>query len=121
MLSDIGDLPAIKLTDTDWLRFELDPLTPFGREIAMKELRETPEVKQKAIEDLRNLLQGEFETEKSDLPWKKTHSKFWMIFSCERREEKIGTAVNCEIYCITLTFKINLFHAGCEVHCFFFK
>lgn len=60
MLSDIGELPAIRLTDTDWLRFELDPLTPFGREIAMKELRETPEVKKKAIEDLRNLLQGKY-------------------------------------------------------------
>lgn len=58
MLSDIADLPSIKLTDNDWLRFELDPLTPFGREIASKELRETPEIKEKAIEDLKNLLQG---------------------------------------------------------------
>lgn len=58
MLSDIADLPSIKLTDTDWLRFELDPLTPFGREVALKELRETPEVKEKAIEELRNVLQG---------------------------------------------------------------
>lgn len=58
MLSDIADLPSIKLTDTDWLRFELDPLTPFGREIALKELRETPELKEQAIEKLRNLLQG---------------------------------------------------------------
>lgn len=58
MLSDIADLPSIKLTDTDWLRFELDPLTPFGREIALKELRETPEVKEQAIEELKNLLQG---------------------------------------------------------------
>lgn len=58
MLSDIGELPAIKLTDTDVLRFELDPLTPYGREVALKELRETPEVKEKAIEELKNLLQG---------------------------------------------------------------
>lgn len=57
MLSDLGELPSIQLTEKDYLRFELDSLTPFGREIAAKELRETPEVKQKAIEDLRNLLQ----------------------------------------------------------------
>lgn len=62
MLSDLGDLPAIKLTDTDYLRFELDSLTPFGREVATKELRETPEVKKKAIEDLRNLLQRKIST-----------------------------------------------------------
>lgn len=60
MLSDITDLdlPAIKLTENDWLRFELDPLTPYGKEVAVRELRETPEIKKKAIVDLRNLLQG---------------------------------------------------------------
>lgn len=57
MLSDLADLPSIQLTEKDYLRFELDSLTPFGREVAAKELRETPEVKQKAIEDLKNLLQ----------------------------------------------------------------
>lgn len=58
MLSDLNDLPAIKLTETDSLRFEVDTRTPFGEEIAKKELRETPEIKQKAIVELRNLLQG---------------------------------------------------------------
>jgi len=58
MLSDLNELPAIKLTDKgDYLRFELDSLTPFGREVAEKELRETPEIKKKAIEELRSLLQ----------------------------------------------------------------
>lgn len=57
MLSDLGELPSIQLTDTDYLRFELDDLTPFGREVAVKELRETPDVKEKAIEELRKLLQ----------------------------------------------------------------
>lgn len=60
MLSDLNELPAIKLTDTDYLKFELDSLTPFGQEVAAKELRETPEIKQKAIEELRKLLQGKF-------------------------------------------------------------
>lgn len=69
MLSDITDLdlPAIKLTENDWLRFELDPLTPYGKEVAIRELRETPEIKTKAIEDLRNLLQGKDHFEKNNL------------------------------------------------------
>lgn len=57
MLSDLETLPSIKLTETDYLRFDLDSLTPFGREVATKELRETPENKEKAIEELRSLLQ----------------------------------------------------------------
>lgn len=58
MLSDLNELPAIKLTDTDYLRFELDSMTPFGREVAERELRETPENKKKAVEELKILLQG---------------------------------------------------------------
>lgn len=62
MLSDLNELPAIKLTDKgDYLRFELDSLTPFGREVAERELRETPEIKKKAIEELRSLLQGKID------------------------------------------------------------
>lgn len=59
MLSDLGDLPAIQLTETDYLRFELDGLTDYGREVALKELRESPETKEKAIEELRKLLEGD--------------------------------------------------------------
>lgn len=58
MLSDLGELPAVKLTETDYLRFEIDTLSPFGHEVAAKELRETPERKQKAVEELKKLLQG---------------------------------------------------------------
>lgn len=58
MLSDLGNLPAIKLTETDFLRFETDTTTPFGHEVAARELRETPEIKEKAMAELRNLLQG---------------------------------------------------------------
>lgn len=57
MLSELSDLPAIKLTDTDYLRFELESPTPFGLEVAEKELRETPEVREKAIVELQKLLQ----------------------------------------------------------------
>lgn len=59
MLSDLADLPAIKLTETDYLRFELNDVTPYGHEVALKELRESPEIKKKAIEDLRKLLEGD--------------------------------------------------------------
>lgn len=58
MLSDIADLPAIKLSDTESLQFDLKDMTDFGREVAEKELRETAEVKTKAIEELRALLKG---------------------------------------------------------------
>lgn len=58
MLSSMDDLPSIKIGD-DILRFELDPLTAFGKEIAQKELRETNEIKTQAIEDLKELLKGE--------------------------------------------------------------
>lgn len=58
MLSDLNEIASIKVTDTESLRLELHSLTPFGSEVAEKELRETPEIKKKAIEDLRNLLQG---------------------------------------------------------------
>ena len=60
MLSDLADLPSIQLTEKDTLRFELDSLTPLGREVAAKELRETPENKKKAIEELRELLKRKF-------------------------------------------------------------
>lgn len=60
MLSDLAELPSIQLTEKDSLRFELDSLTPFGREVAAKELRETPEIKKKAIEELRELLKRKF-------------------------------------------------------------
>lgn len=58
MLSEIAQIPEVKITDDFTLRFETDGLTDFGREVAEKELRETPEVKQQAIEDLKKLLEG---------------------------------------------------------------
>lgn len=57
MLSSLEDLPSIKIGD-DILRFELDPLTEFGKEVARKELRETNEIKAQAVEDLKELLRG---------------------------------------------------------------
>lgn len=58
MLSDMDELPFIKLGEDDVLRFELDPLTAVGKEVALKELRETPENKAQALVELRTLLQG---------------------------------------------------------------
>lgn len=57
MLSGMEDLPSIKIGD-DILRFELDPLTEFGRGVAQRELRETNEIKTKALSDLKELLKG---------------------------------------------------------------
>ncbi len=58
MLSNMEDLPSIKIGD-EILRFELDALTEYGREVAKRELRETNEIKEQALEDLRELLKGE--------------------------------------------------------------
>lgn len=57
MLSDMDELPFIKMGD-EILRFELDPLSPSGKEVALRELRETPENKEYALGELRRLLQG---------------------------------------------------------------
>lgn len=55
MLSDIGELPALKFGDTH-LKLELEELSPEMKEIARKELRETPDVAKEAIQELRALL-----------------------------------------------------------------
>uniref|UniRef100_A0A182NUH9 CRAL-TRIO domain-containing protein n=1 Tax=Anopheles dirus TaxID=7168 RepID=A0A182NUH9_9DIPT len=55
MLSDVEELPSVQLGDYV-LRFELEDLTPFGKEVAKNELRETPEIRTAAIEELRGLL-----------------------------------------------------------------
>lgn len=57
MLSNMEDLPSIQIGD-ETLRFELNSLTDFGRQIAQKELRESDEIKSKALDDLRELLKG---------------------------------------------------------------
>lgn len=58
MLSDVDEIPAIQLGDLT-LRFELEDLNDTYREVAERELRETPERKACAIEELRQLLKGE--------------------------------------------------------------
>lgn len=58
MLSELDVLPSIQLGDY-LLRFELEKLTPFGLQVAEKELRETDDVKKAAIQELRELLSGE--------------------------------------------------------------
>ncbi len=57
MLSDLEELPSVRLGEFI-LRFELEDLTPLGKEVARTELRETPEIKIKAVEELKKLLQG---------------------------------------------------------------
>lgn len=56
MLSDLDTLPSIQLGDFV-LRLELDHLTPTGEETAARELRESPENREKGIKELRKLLQ----------------------------------------------------------------
>ncbi|XP_037958509.1 alpha-tocopherol transfer protein-like isoform X2 [Teleopsis dalmanni] len=58
MLSELTELPSIQLGDFK-LQFELGEPTDFAKEVAIKELRETPEIKKKAVEDLKKLLENE--------------------------------------------------------------
>lgn len=57
LLSDLEELPSLKIRDFV-LHIELNELTPEVKEIARKELRETPEVSKEAIIALRDLLRG---------------------------------------------------------------
>lgn len=56
MLSELDSLPSIQLGDFV-LRFELDELTDFGKEVAERELRESPENRENGVKELRKLLQ----------------------------------------------------------------
>lgn len=58
MLSDIEELPTIKVKDY-LVKFDLDEPSPEVKEIARKELRETPDVARDAIATLRDLLKEE--------------------------------------------------------------
>lgn len=58
MLSDLDELPTVKLGDFT-LEIEMDDLSPEMQEVARKELRETPDVKRDAIVALRDLLKGQ--------------------------------------------------------------
>lgn len=58
MLSEVDALPSVQLGDYV-LKFELDDLTPFCQDIAILELRETPENRENGIRELRNLLSQE--------------------------------------------------------------
>lgn len=57
MLSDVEKLPAVQLGDF-LLQFELDEPSEKVKEIARRELRETPENVKPAVEELRRLLKG---------------------------------------------------------------
>lgn len=55
MLSDLEALPSIQIGDFV-LRFELEDLTPTGKETAARELRESPENRENGIKELKKLL-----------------------------------------------------------------
>ncbi|CAB3230633.1 unnamed protein product [Arctia plantaginis] len=58
MLTDLDKLPGVQLGDF-LLQFELDDPRESVQEIARKELRETPEIVEPAIEELRRLLEDD--------------------------------------------------------------
>ena len=57
MLSEVTTLPGVQLGDF-LLQFELEEPRESVREIARRELRESPEIVKPAVEELRRLLEG---------------------------------------------------------------
>lgn len=57
MLSEIEALPSIKLGDFT-LQFELGEPSAAAKEVAARELRETPERQKEATQELKRLLEG---------------------------------------------------------------
>jgi hypothetical protein len=57
MLSEMTELPTVQIGDYN-LHLELEELKPEAKEIARKELRETPDVTRDAVATLRDLLKG---------------------------------------------------------------
>lgn len=59
LLSDMTEMPVIELGGGNTLQLELEELTPEVKEIARKELRETPDVASQALKELNDLLKEE--------------------------------------------------------------
>lgn len=57
MLSDMDEMPIIQLGDYK-LELEFGELSSEAREVARKELRETPDLSRDAVIALRDLLRG---------------------------------------------------------------
>lgn len=66
MLSDLDEVPVVKF-GPNTLEVELQELTPESKEVAKKELRETPDVARVAVKELRDLLKGMFENLKNKI------------------------------------------------------
>ncbi|XP_044267343.1 alpha-tocopherol transfer protein-like isoform X2 [Tribolium madens] len=58
MLSEMTQLPTVQIGDYN-LHLELEDLSPEAKEIARKELRETPDVSREAVSTLKDLLKEE--------------------------------------------------------------
>lgn len=57
MLSDLKEVPTIQVNGVS-VRIEVDPLSARAEAMAVAELRESPAIKAKAVEELRTLMKG---------------------------------------------------------------
>lgn len=87
MLSELDALPSIQLGDFV-LRFELDELTDFGKEVAKRELRESPENRENGVKELRKLLQQGESDGSSHLSFKFGDEKITKLPSSSIRSSK---------------------------------
>ncbi|CAD6999204.1 unnamed protein product [Ceratitis capitata] len=72
MLSEVSELPSIQLGEFK-LQFELGEPTDRAKEVAAKELRESPQTKSEAVKELRRLLEAE-----TDLLYPKDNDE-WLV------------------------------------------
>uniref|UniRef100_A0A0K8WKZ5 Retinaldehyde-binding protein 1 n=1 Tax=Bactrocera latifrons TaxID=174628 RepID=A0A0K8WKZ5_BACLA len=72
MLSEVTELPAVQLGEYT-LQFELGEPTERAKEVALRELRETPENKEAATKELRQLLEAQ-----TDLLYPKDNDE-WLV------------------------------------------
>lgn len=57
LLSDLEEIPSLQIGEYVF-NLEVNDMTPEVKELAKKELRETPEVRKEAVITLRDLLRG---------------------------------------------------------------
>lgn len=85
MLTNWDNIPSLKLGDFT-LEFEISPPGPELQEVAKKELRETPEIQNESIAQLKELLKGKISFANTDQRYYSSlfkSCKIWLRCSIE--------------------------------------
>lgn len=74
MLTDVGDWTGVTV-DNYTLEFELGEPSERTKQVALNELRETPENRQKGLEELNKLLDSKYHMHIKEIIYRKIYSK----------------------------------------------